>query len=496
MNMANVQPMKTGFSIFRTRVLSILALAAALVMPAVASAHIRLKLSNPEAGAHLNVAPREIRLDFSEVPELTFTTLQLVDVSGKAITLSALAYASDSKRSVVATILSALPSGIYTVIWQAASDDGHPMRDRFAFVVAPGGSSAAGEATNKAGTDSAAYNAAMMDSMSHHDAASMPQGTGFGVDSPLYVLLRWTMFIALLLAIGAVAFYQLVLRFLRAKQRADSPMLADASLRAARIGRWAVWGLLIVLALRLLAQSVAMHGAADAFNVALVAAMVQKTMWGHGWLLQLAGIGVAGFGFYRAQTARASSASTRRGWLIATVGVVILAFTPGLAGHAASTPKLETLTLLADTLHVIGAGGWLGSLTIVLLAGIPAALALDETSRAGMVAELINAFSPTALTFAGIVATTGTFAAWIHIGSITGLWETPYGRTLLIKLAVLSLMAATGAYNWLRVKPSLGAANGAARMQRSAKLETVIGLIVLLVTAVLVALPTSMDMTM
>ena len=64
---------------------------------------------------------------------------------------------------------------------------------------------------------------------------------------------------------------------------------------------------------------------------------------------------------------------------------------------------------------------------------------------------------------------------------------------LLLKLAVLSVVAATGAYNWLRVKPTLGDARGATRVRRSASIELTVGLLVLLVTAILVATPTSVD---
>ena len=105
----------------------------------------------------------------------------------------------------------------------------------------------------------------------------------------------------------------------------------------------------------------------------------------------------------------------------------------------------------------------------------------------------MNAFSPTALAFAGVTATTGVFAAWLHLERVSALWETAYGRTLLIKLAVLSIVAATGAYNWLRVRPALGDLEGATRVRRSAMVELGVGLLVLAVTAVLVAMPTAAD---
>ena len=124
--------------------------------------------------------------------------------------------------------------------------------------------------------------------------------------------------------------------------------------------------------------------------------------------------------------------------------------------------------MVADGLHVLGAGGWLGSLSVVVLAGIPAAWALPEDARGPAVADLINAFSPTALVFAGIVATTGVFAAWLHVGSVDALWMTTYGRVLLVKLAVLSLVAGNGAYNWLRVKPQLGFDGAEQRIRRVA----------------------------
>lgn len=471
--------------------------ASLIFVPITAFAHARLKGSSPSAGAHLNAVPREIRLDFSEVPELTFTKVELVNASGQRVLLGAVTYAADSKRSVVVSVQGAMAGGDYTVLWQVAGDDGHPVRDQFKFVVAPGASvvGTAAAPSPVAGDTNVARDASM-DSTMHHDPASMPQGNGFGSDSTLYVVVRWAMFVALLLMIGAVAFRQLVLRTVRLKQSSEEPVLEHASQRAARIGHVAAGGLLVVLVLRLLAQSVAMHGTADMFDAGLVSAMLRKTTWGQGWLFQLLGIVVAGYGFHRAKNAAPRSASARRGWTLATLAAIGLAFTPGLAGHAAAAPKLQTLTLLADGLHVLGVGGWLGSLALLLMAGLPAVLALPESDRAPTVADLLNAFSPTALACAALVATTGVFAAWMHVGSVPALWQTGYGRTLILKLAVLSIVAGTGAYNWLRIKPALGTDGATMRIRRSASMEVAVALVVLLITAVLVALPTSMDMTM
>lgn len=108
---------------------------------------------------------------------------------------------------------------------------------------------------------------------------------------------------------------------------------------------------------------------------------------------------------------------------------------------------------------------------------------------------LVNAFSPTALLFAGLTAITGVFAAWLHVGSVTALWQTRYGQILLLKLAALSLTAAIGFYNWRRVQPILpDGPVGTRRLRRAAAAEITVGVVVILITAVLVATPSGMEM--
>ena len=476
----------------------VVALLLLLVAPGVALAHGRLKSASPGAGAHLGIIPRELRLEFSEVPDLSFSKVELFGPSGRPVALGALGYTAESKRTVLAAIPGTLSPGIYVVRWQLAGDDGHPIRGEYEFVIAAGAmtmgppTAAGGPGAGvEPSPDTTAGGIAM-----HHDAASMPEGNGFGAESLAYVVVRWIQFIALLLLIGAVAFRQFVLAFLRRKEDPDSPMLDDAERGAARVGHLAARALIVTLALRLLAQSYAMHGAADAWNLGLSAQMIGKTLWGKGWLLQLVGVVVAGVGFHFADRGSATSGTRRTGWRIAALGAVLLAFFPAFSGHAIASPKLRSLAVLADGLHVLGASSWLGSLAIVLIVGLPAALRLTPPERGPMVAELINAFSPTALASAALAASTGVFAAWQHVGRVPNLWGTRYGITLLVKLAILGIVTLTGLYNWRFVKPRLGTDDATLHLRRSARIEVMVAVLVLLVTAILVATPTSLDMDM
>ena len=454
-----------------------------LLWPNVATGHTRLERSVPESGAHLAEVPRELRLTFSDAPELTFTRLRLLGPDSVDVALGTLHL--DSARTVVAAIRGPFSAGTYTVVWQIAGADGHPIRGRFMFTIAPGAAGLAADVPT--GADIAPGQTPV--SGAHHDPTSMPAGPGFDAESPLYVVVRWITFAALLGVLGAVAFQLVVLTLLdrRAGGGEHHVVRERATQRAAGLGLATAIVLGAATLARLLAQSYAMHGSDDAVAGSLVIPMLSRTVWGWGWLLQITGAVIAIAGFWLARKGR------RVGWMLALVGAVVLAFTPALSGHASSAPRLTGLAILADALHVIGAGGWLGSLLAVLIAGIPAALALEGPKRGAAVADVVNAFSPTALVFAGFAATTGVFAAWLHVGAWAALWQSEYGRVLLVKLLVLSAVAGTGAFNWRRVRPALGDDLGTTRIRRSATVEVAVAAVVLLVTAVLVATPPPMD---
>ena len=475
----------------------VLAAVLSVLDPNFAFAHGALKSSVPAAGARVGVAPRELRLVFTESPEVAFTTVRLMGPGGAPIALAPVGIAADSRRAVIAAIRGALVAGKYTVVWKVAGADGHPVEGRFSFEIEPGAAglrTAADTVVPNAGSPKGEPGGAVSAPgqapvpPEHHDTTSFPTGSGFDAASPAYVAIRWVQFTALLILLGALAFKYAVLGLVRRREGPDSMMLTPAAGRAAGLGFRAAAVMALAAVLRLGAQSYAMHGAEGALNPALLATMLGQTLWGWGWLLQAVGVVLAILGF---RSARRGAGS---GWVIASFGVLALAFTPALSGHAASTPKLASLAVIADAAHVIGAGGWLGSLVVVVLVGIPAAMQLAEHDRGPAIAALFNSFSPTALIFAGIAVATGVVAAWLHLGNVPALWQTTYGRTLLLKVGVLSLVAGTGAYNWLRVKPTLGNADAGRRIRRSATVEVMVGAVVVLITAVLVATPTAMDM--
>lgn len=443
------------------------------LFPSVAMAHLGLSRSAPADGALVPIAPSVLRLEFTEAVERTIARIRLLGPDGVEVRLSELRQPADSLSIVLADVPNGLAPGAYAIEWRVVGADGHPVSGTIRFVVA-GDSGVADSA--QAPPETVSPPAA------HHDEASMPQGAVFDSGSAGYVAVRWLHFLGLVALLGVLAFRTIVLRRMR-RLGEDDEMLAAMESRALDIGRWSAIAFVVAVVLRLAAQSLTLLDGTGGFDISLLGAMLLDSTWGRVWIVQFVLALMVAAGFSPVIKRRSGA------WPIVAGGILLLAVTPALSGHAVATPLRAGLAILADGLHVIGAGGWMGSLLLVLLAGVPAALHRRGTDGPASLRRLIEAFSPTALAFAALIGVTGVYAAWIHVGFSAALWESSYGRVLLLKLAILAMALAIGAYNWRVVRPRLGS-DGATRILRTSVIaELSVGALVLLVTAVLVATP-------
>jgi copper transport protein len=312
------------------------------------------------------------------------------------------------------------------------------------------------------------------------------------------VLARWLAFVALITVVGVAAFVLLVLPRVGPQNDADQVReFGDrATQQAAKLGIAAGIAFLIASLWRLYAEHAVVGG-----NVTM--GVLLSSFWGRVWITQFAIAVIVCIAFVAA--ARASARASRlRGaaWLVAAITAVVLAATPAFSGHAIAATGNKGLSVGLDVVHVIAAGSWLGCLLTLTVVGVPAALSVGSSPVAdagtpgglSLLARLVNAFSPLALVFAGLVVASGVIAAWMRIGSFGALFHSTYGTVLLIKVGLVILVLAGGAFNWLRMRAELahrergGSAAGAFR--RSAWFELTAGVLVIAVTAVLVATQT------
>jgi copper transport protein len=395
------------------------------------------------------------------------------DASGKEIKLGVPEIDQADPLKVSVRVPPVLQAGGYTVTWRTAASDGHPSHGTFSFVVltgiAPPGHVAIpqiGTVTDTVGGgNTTAASSTRADSGEEADAASSVGNS----------LARTLSFVGLLALIGTIAFRTLVV---------PRALGVNAELTALMARRAAVLGfaasiLVIVMAFaRTFLESQMMSAMPDMQTMSMTD-MAMHTRWGTAVSLEF------GAAFLALVCFALAVRRIRGAWLVASMSAIVLAVTPALAGHAASSPKFTSLMIVSDFLHVLGGASWLGSLLAVLVIGIPLSLTLDGTERWSSVASLVNSFSPIAMASAAVVVVSGSIASWVHVEHLSDLWQTPYGQVLMIKLALVAITLTIGAYNFRKVQPQLANEAGSARLKRSAALELSVGFLILLVTGFL-----------
>jgi len=270
-------------------------------------------------------------------------------------------------------------------------------------------------------------------------------------------------FIAQFLAAGAIGFRYFALRGPWAAS--DHAFYDDAAKRAASIGLLGILLSALLVAVQLPALAARRHA-----TVTALAGTDPSTM------LQLGFLAVALVGFALA------AGRIRAGWAVAAIGVIVGSLRAALLGKWAS---------LVNPVHVLAAGLWIGTLLVLVLAGLTALFRHEPTrDRRGVIAaDMVNGFSPLALSMGAVVVVFGVITAWRHLHTFANLWSTPYGYTLIAKLCVVAFVFGLGAWNWRRRRPTLGSEPAAVAIRRSAAAELTVAALVLVITSILVSLP-------
>ncbi|MEZ4414501.1 MAG: CopD family protein [Gemmatimonadota bacterium] len=449
-----------------------LALALAFVAAGAGAVHTRLEWSRPAADETLDEAPLEIRLRFSTAIQLLLTRLELRAPSGALVPLGSPEWVPGSdEHEVRVAILEPLGSGLHQASWGSAGPDSHAIEGDFAFTV---------RATQSVAPTAAAQDSASVVTPLPGPAATTPPAAGRSAAppwDPVGVAGRWMFLLGTMLMIGIVAFRWSVVA--PSASRGETA-LAEAARRGLRGIGWA-------------AILMALAGAGVRAYVQLAstrvgpAAVLFQSPWGWGWWLGVAAALLFGTGLQLATR----TSTGRPGWLLASVGALAAGAAPALAGHAwGYEGALRPWVVVADVLHVLAAGTWMGSLAVLALVALPLLhRARDADGRVAVLPLWVAGFSRVALAAVAVMAISGGFNAWTRLGSFGALTASEYGRTLLIKLAVLAGAGALGFYNWRVVKPALSETPRTSLLRIPALLELALALGVLLVTSALVVSP-------
>jgi copper transport protein len=416
-----------------------------VVLAGPASAHATVVASDPRDGARLQSAPRTVTVVFDETVGLGY--LHVTNQQGTRVDAGSAIHPAGDGTKVADALRSGLGDGSYTASFRVISADGHPVAGTIRFVVGNG--------------------ALVHGSIAESTAAN-------GVTSTVFDVVRWISYAGLALLGGAWLLFTIWPR-------------GEDDVRARRIV-WTGWGATVLAAaLGLLIQGpyTAGSGLGDVFSGSLLNDTLH-THFGVLYSVRLLLLGALAFLLPVAYRAR---------WVAALLGAGIVATYAG-AGHASTTAP-SWLSMPIDGLHLAAMAIWLGGL-VILLVGVLPRREPDELEY------VLPRFSNVAFVSVCVLAASGTYAAWRGVGTIHAIFSTTYGLLVLTKILLfVGLLAIANVSRHLvhRRKIAFAMADtvldepveehdvDVERLRRSVVVEVLVALVVLGVTAVLVAQP-------
>jgi copper transport protein len=405
---------------------------AALLVPAAAAAHATLKEASPGEQSRLGAPPTEITLRYDQAVTATPDSILVLGADGRRH--SGRVTQSEDRTVVRAPVHGLVRGEAYTVRWHEISADGHVGNGVFTFGVGV-------------------------------DAPSPTEAVGSSGQTWRDDVARWALFVSLALLIGVVGVRLLVLR---------GPLDPRVERRIHLLG---TFGAVAAVNAGIVGFVIRCANALQVSGVDLLysdlSPFAESTRFGIAFLLTTLGYGLC---LTVLAVAWALDLPTLR-WP-AFLLAIALAWGYALSSHQATEPNASLLGELADWVHLVTAMLWVGGVLTLAVVVWPLA---PELRRAAFLR-----FSRVAIGLVGVLVLAGTFVAVQRLPELDDLWDTSYGRTLLVKSGLVLVALSWGGMHHLVVRPRLERGERVRGVGASLLAESTVAIVVLLAAAVLV----------
>ncbi len=362
--------------------------------PTAAWAHPLLIQATPQPGLVASPAPRAISLALTEPVVARGSRIRVLGPGGASVALTPVQEAG-GRRGVSVRPRAPLRSAVYRVRWSVLGDDGHVVSGAFDFGVAGAGGAAPPGVETLSG------------------AGGGRGGENVASDSVVRILSRWLGILA-----ASILFGGFVLLALLRRRGAEGDV--EALRRAAPIA----WALVAVAAVE------ALIAAARSGPGSLDLGLLTASATGVSDLARAAVVVVLSLLLLLVPRRR------ERLWPAAGAAVLL---TYALSGHALSFPSFWAL--LDQGAHVLAAGLWLGGVVALALVTVRGGVRLGDGARA---------LAPVAGGALGVAIVTGVLAAVREVDRWYFLRWSDYGRIVLVKAALVALVALAAVFAWWR----------------------------------------------
>lgn len=419
-----------------------------------AKAHGKDLGSVPSDGSVVDRFPETIEIIFNEKVTILEESTVLLDSDGKSTLLSLRTEDYESGSKVLLTPPVITYKGWYAVNWRATGADGHPISGTFTFFYGDP------ELTG---------------------AFAKVEQTADPAKPYIYLatLLRIISYLSLLLALGATVFLWVV-------GGKDAEIYTQAGKHALRIALTAVVAG-FVTTLLLLVNTAIILNAGSFTSLGLITRIVASGDVGSALLIRVSAL----FGICTGLLLLSEKSLKKPGIAVFVVSSFFYIYSYAMSGHVYVVP-LKWVATTGLILHLVGASIWLG--------GVPSlALALRSTSKNkeaypmsavnSAKLSILDRYSKMATLAVACVGVGGLLASFTMFNNLTEYYSTAYGRALLLKISLVSVAGALGAYNHfvlvplLRKEPDNEKAQGAIR--KSVTKELVLFFVIVLAAGAL-----------
>ncbi len=175
--------------------------------------------------------------------------------------------------------------------------------------------------------------------------------------------------------------------------------------------------------------------------------------------------------------------------------LIVLGFSLGLIstttmlGHGAAS--MHEPAMILDYVHNLLASIWIGGVIYATFVMIPSFAKLESAKKERMSLLIIPKVSSMVIIAVGILIITGPTLLWFLESNVGLLYSSTYGKLILAKIALGSIMVAIGGYNQFRIQKQAeknlqsGSIVVYNKFRKSLKIESAVGIVLLGVVALL-----------
>ena len=404
--------------------------------------------SEPPQGQNVAVGTTQIITHYSEAVEIDFSELKIYDSNGNQVDNRDTAYYNAESSLVITT--SPLEDGVYTIASKVLSKvDGHLVHAAIIF--------AAGDVQ---------IDTSLLESQEQSETTFIPES-----------IARFPGLVGQTIVLGGVI-ASIAIWSTGQTRFKEQIALIESSFKA-KYSKVIGLGIIAVFASNFIMLGV------QTWRLETSPLDIIETTFGSTWLTRMIlTIILIGIWFW-IERKNQVSIKTQLPMLVFALALIA---TTTMMGHGASTEMAPPIIL--DYIHNLLSSIWIGGVIFLGFVVLPSITKLDGTVRDKITISLIPRFSAMIIIALGILIITGPTLLWFLDSNVSSLTDSTYGKLIMLKIAIASLMIAFGGFYQIRfiqqAKKDLKSTAVFKKLKIPLRFEAGLGIALLAVVALLV----------